>query len=136
MMGGLPVREMARPLTMSFPRLQSPQQRDRKTKTHLFGLTFEHSPCLPASKCLLEPWKTMSGSARSKFVRVLVGTNRMLGLVTASPKQPSQQSAPRTTAALAQPCRPQTIICRGGVHLLDGGLPRLMDSIRRCRTGG
>ena len=54
--------------------------------------------------------------------------------------QPSQQSAPRlivdATAALAQPCRPQTITCRDGVHLLDGGLPSLMDSIRRCRTGG
>ena len=32
--------------------------------------------------------------------------------------------------------RPQTIISRDGVHLLDGGLPSLMDSIRRCRTGG
>jgi len=52
----------------------------------------------------------------------------------------AQQSAPRliadVTAALAQPCQSQTIICRDGVHLLDGGLPSLMDSIRRCRTGG
>jgi len=52
----------------------------------------------------------------------------------------SRQSAPRligdATAALASLCRPQTISCRDGVHLLGGGLPGLMDSIRRCRTGG
>ena len=40
------------------------------------------------------------------------------------------------TAALASPCRPQTISCRDGAHLLGGGLPGLMDPIRRCRTGG
>jgi len=56
------------------------------------------------------------------------------------PMRPSRQSAPRliadATAALASPCRPQTISCRDGIHLLGGGLPGLMDSIRRCRTGG
>ena len=38
------------------------------------------------------------------------------------PRRPSRQSAPRliadATAALASPCRPQTISCRDGVHLL------------------
>jgi Protein of unknown function (DUF1488) len=56
------------------------------------------------------------------------------------PRRPSRQSAPRliadANAALASPCRPQTISCRDGVHLLGGGLPGLMDSIRRCRTVG
>ncbi len=39
------------------------------------------------------------------------------------PMQPSQQSAPRLTG--------QT-----DLTVVDGGLPSLMDSIRRCRTGG
>jgi hypothetical protein len=60
--------------------------------------------------------------------------------VALRPKAAFRQSAPRliadAKAALAQPCRPQIITCRDGVHLLDGGLPGFMDSIRRCRTGG
>ena len=61
-------------------------------------------------------------------------------LAPRAPSYVSRQSAPRligdATAALASLCRPQTISCRDGVHLLGGGLPGLMDSIRRCRTGG